>query len=257
MSYNQRYWIGKEERAKIAEEHTKKMASKYANEMHNSYQHTVVYSNGSQFSGDCNTGTPAITLVDMTSEMAVKHYHDGKTAVLNFASYKNPGGGFLAGSSAQEESLCHVSTLYNVLVQCNSYYEWNRQHLNNAMYTNRALYSPNIVFEYNNETVIADVITCASPNWSAANRYHRVSASDNNESLSSRIAFIKAIAEMQHVNTLILGAFGAGVFGQDAEKVASIMKETFSNTTISHIVYAVPKLKDASNYNAFEKIFGK
>ena len=34
---------------------------------------------------------------------------------LNFASYKNPGGKFMDGSSAQEECLCHESILYEVL----------------------------------------------------------------------------------------------------------------------------------------------
>nr|DAL81181.1 MAG TPA: poly(ADP-ribose) glycohydrolase [Bacteriophage sp.] len=32
-----------------------------------------------------------------------------KAAVLNYASYKHPGGYFLGGSSAQEEALCHLS----------------------------------------------------------------------------------------------------------------------------------------------------
>lgn len=35
-----------------------------------------------------------------------------KTAILNYASYKHPGG----GSSAQEEALCHESNLYPILL---------------------------------------------------------------------------------------------------------------------------------------------
>ena len=40
-------------------------------------------------------------------------HRDGKTAVLNFASYKNAGGKFMEGSSAQEECLCHVMVVYD------------------------------------------------------------------------------------------------------------------------------------------------
>lgn len=38
-------------------------------------------------------------------------YGYGRTAILNYASYKSPGGFFLEGSPAQEEALCHESIL--------------------------------------------------------------------------------------------------------------------------------------------------
>lgn len=66
---------------------------------------------------------------------------NGRTAILNYASYKSPGGFFLEGSPAQEEALCHESNLYPILLAFDrTYYAW----LNKALYLNRALYSSGI-----------------------------------------------------------------------------------------------------------------
>lgn len=48
----------------------------------------------------------------MYLERAASATNDGRLAILNFASAKNPGGGFLRGSQAQEECLARASTLY-------------------------------------------------------------------------------------------------------------------------------------------------
>ena len=73
-------------------------------------------------------------------------YPNLKTAILNFADYLTPGGGYLNGSGAQEEVLCHESNLYSVLTNFTDFYQWNREHINYHLYQNRAIYSPNIVF---------------------------------------------------------------------------------------------------------------
>ena len=93
-----------------------------------------------------------VFLCPENSVEAIFNHAAGRTAVLNFASYKEPGGKFIDGSRAQEECLCAESYLYNVLKRFQHYYDWNKhRHLDLAMYRNRALYTPNVVFFHNNQ----------------------------------------------------------------------------------------------------------
>src|SRR5690348_4739297 len=62
-------------------------------------------------------------------------------ACLNFASAKNPGGGFLNGSLAQEEALACASGLYPCLLKASEYYERNRAN-RSALYLDLAIFSP-------------------------------------------------------------------------------------------------------------------
>ncbi len=62
---------------------------------------------------------------------------------LNFASAMSPGGGFLAGSQAQEESLARATALYPCLVQMPQIYEQNRR-LNSPLFTDDMVYSPQV-----------------------------------------------------------------------------------------------------------------
>lgn len=252
--HNSYYWQKKNQRAETARAHMEKMESQYKDEIESSVRGTQVY----------GVGTPDIEtrikyIVSPTDSVtALFEYAKGITAMLNFASYKNPGGQFLNGSRAQEESLCHESTLYNVLKEFPDFYEWNARHLNNGLYQNRAIYSPDIVFTRNNKTCLCDVITCASPNWSAAS--HRVSAKENELALRSRIRFVLEIARDNQVNTLILGAFGCGVFQQDAAVVAKMFheaaEEIFQNYNITLVFAVIPALPgQPDNLKAFQSEF--
>jgi uncharacterized protein (TIGR02452 family) len=258
MAYIKEYWTDKEKRAEQARKHTKEMANTYGKRIKESVRDTIIY--GTDFvsnkSYSCNMDI-IIEPLDSVSSI-IKHAKDCKNqmAVLNFSSYKNPGGMFLNGSKAQEECLCHDSFLYNVLAQKREFYEWNNNHKNKALYLNRGLYSPNIIFNKNENYVSCDVITCAAPNKSAAQKYQNVSDEENTEVLKLRIKFVLDIAKDNHVDTLILGAYGCGVFGQDPKEVARIFKEYLETThkCFERVVFAIPKGRDG-NLEAFRSVF--
>lgn len=209
---------------------------------------------------------PEIIVDRLDSVKSMLQHRSGKTAVLNFASYKNHGGKFMEGSSAQEECLCHASTLYNVLRRFPSYYDWNKKHNNRALYTNRALYSEDVIFLDESvcvygadpEQVRADVITCAAPNYSAAGKYANVEMDENNAELFRRIKFVLDVAEENKVETLVLGAFGCGVFGQDAAVVAKYFKKCLDTYDyhFKKVYFSVLNRGKDDNYTKFRTIFG-
>ena len=258
---NNNYWNDSKNTAIKAKKWVDKMENEHPSEIAYSVENTMIYRKENlDFSWSKRYPQTTIKLEALDSVSAVFKFTDrnSKTAVLNFASYKQPGGMFLQGSKAQEECLCHESTLYNVLTRFeNSYYASNRKQLNRALYQNAALYSPNIYFERNDDSVKCDVITCAAPNFSAASRYCNISREENTDVLKSRIQFILYLAAKQQVDTLILGAFGSGVFGQDAKEVAKITMNLLKHYdgVFKKVVFAVINEKSA-NYQAFNEVIG-
>lgn len=173
----------------------------------------------------------------------------GNICVLNYASYKYPGGMFLLGSMSQEEALCHESTLYPVLKAFDdSYYQDNRSYLNRALYTNAALLSPDIIFEHDGQTKMANVLTCAAPNWGTANLYRHVSKAENDKVFQNRINFIFKILKFENIDTLIAGAWGCGVFGQDAKDTCKMFLN--AKNLPANLIFAIP---GDYHYNKFEE----
>lgn len=180
----------------------------------------------------------------------------GRTCILNFASYKRPGGGFLRGNTTQEESLCGVSTLYPVLKSFEqSYYNVNRLDLNRGMYTDKAIYSRDVVFFPTGHTPRDfDVLTCAAPNFSSGRRFGSVSREENYEYLAKRIRFIFDIAESEGVDCFVVGAWGCGAFKQDPGQVAKLLLNACNNTSIKRVVFAIPDA-DGKKFSAFDYVF--
>jgi len=258
--YIKEYWDGREKRAEQAVAHTEEMEKVYGREIRDAIEHTTVYD--VDFICDreqsCE-GKIALEPLDSVSAI-LKMAESSKRpmAVLNFSSYKNPGGGFLGGSKAQEECLCQESFLYNVLSRMTEkFYDWNNRNKNRAMYQNRGMYTPGVVFARDGKTAACDVITCAAPNISAAHRYQNVSYEENTKVLRERIRFVLDIARENQVNTLILGAYGCGVFGQKAAEVAGIFREYLETThrCFEQVIFAIPEGKDR-HYQTFAEVLG-
>lgn len=259
MSDNSCYWKNRKERKAKAAAWVNKMDAEYRQEIIESEKGTELYDEGSyppKWYTPETKRIPKVTLLDCDTVSAIFTVEgDVKLAVLNFASFKNPGGAFLDGSSAQEECLCHESFLYNVLQHHDDvYYSVNRRMLNKGQYCNRALYTPDIAFFHNGKSRKCNVITCAAPNYSVGLKYNLVTKEENSVALRSRIRFVFDIAAANKVDTFILGAFGCGVFSQDAAEVAGIMVDLLPNYCFENIVFAIPD-KNSKNYQAFENAF--
>ena len=243
----------KEERRIIAEEHHKYTKEKFSEETKNSISLTSVHDKA-EMTLETNNEKIVTTVVDMTSENAIFKYSDKKTCVLNFASFTRVGGGFIKGSIAQEEALCHASNLYDVLLNFKVLYDNNffdKKRLNHGLYTNFALYSPNICFIDKENVVNCDVITCAAPNLSVYGKDDET----YRDALYSRIKFILNTCELQGVKTLILGAFGCGVFKNEPKVVATIFKDILTKYSYSFekVVFAIPS--GNKNLDVFNEVF--
>ena len=259
MKYNtKKYWVNKEEKAGLALAHTKEMEDLYKDEIEDCIDETLAYNTNSKFIEKRLNNKQIIIVDEIDSVGAIFKYVNINeiTAVLNFASYNNPGGNFINGSKAQEECLCHESYLYNVLKGRIGYYKINHKNKNRSLYTDRALYSPNVRFTKECKDVFCDVITCAAPNKTAAQKYYNVSDEENSKVLKERIEFVLKIAQDNGVDNLILGAYGCGVFGQDPLEVAKIFKEFLSGKykCFNKVIFAIPNRLEM-NYRCFQKIF--
>ena len=90
--------------------------------------------------------------------------------ILNFASAKKPGGGFLNGAQAQEESIARSSTLYPSLLHpnCTPFYShW--VHHEDPFYTDAMIWSPSVVLFKNDRGVGKEPVFCAVLTSAAVN----------------------------------------------------------------------------------------
>jgi uncharacterized protein (TIGR02452 family) len=185
--------------------------------------------------------------------------------VLNFASARNPGGGFLNGAKAQEEDLARSSGLYPCLVGQELYYRSNREQ-DSMLYTDHLIYSPQVPWfrtrsrDLLDQVFVASVITAPAPNAGQALRRDPAAGEAIEAALRQRAGLVLALARAQGHRELVLGAWGCGVFMNDPAMVADafgrwLASETFAGA-FERVTFAIyDRSKGREVGAAFERRF--
>ena len=188
--------------------------------------------------------------------------------VLNFASARNPGGGFLGGAKAQEEELCRCSGLYRTLLTQPHYYKHNREQ-KTLLYSDFLIYSPGVPFirlstnePFLERPFVVSVVTAPAPNAGALSRNEPGAASHLPSTFERRWANVLAVAEHNRNRSLVLGAWGCGAFRNNAATVAATARSTLRSArfdgVFERVVFAIPGAGQRSleNLRAFRRVFG-
>ena len=205
---------------------------------------------------------PEVTVLDASATQAILDNGRGYAqfcdmAVLAFASFTNPGGGYIQGYLGQEATLCADSYLYNVLdKQRNWYGENRRRNINCELYRNRALVVPAVRFDRNHVHAYADVIVAAAPNAKRARQEYRVSDDALLDALRDRIRFVLAICDELGREKLVLGAWGCDNNGFDAEAVAELFRKELASGDfkVKQVFFAVPSTRWDEDFAKFEHV---
>ena len=165
---------------------------------------------------------PEVTVLDASATRAILDNGRGYAqfcdmAVLAFASFTNPGGGYIQGYLGQEATLCADSYLYNVLDKQRKWYGENRRrNINCELYRNDALL----------------------------------------DALHDRIRFVLAICDELGREKLVLGAWGCDNNGFDAEAVAELFRKELASGDfkVKQVFFAVPSTRWDEDFAKFEHV---
>lgn len=207
---------------------------------------------------------PRYEVVNESVVDTVVRYGSESCGVLNFASAKNPGGGFLNGSLAQEEALAVSSDLYISQLEAIQLYEINRRG-RSLLYTHNMIYSQGITFIRDGKmgllssSVAANILTAPAVNAGAYYQNEKGSKGTVLTVMEKRMRYILNVFAAMGDRTVILGAYGCGVFRNDTADVADIfyrlLKDEEMERFFERIVFAVYDPR-GQQYGVFEERFG-
>ncbi|MEW1905791.1 TIGR02452 family protein [Streptomyces sp. NPDC086147] len=189
-------------------------------------------------------------------------------AVLNFASARNPGGGYLNGAQAQEEALCRSSALHATLLRVPEYYAHHRAD-RDVFYSDRVIHSPRVpVFRDDRGDLLAEpftvgFLTSPAPNAGVVRRTAPERADRLPAALAARAERVLETAAAAGYRRLVLGAWGCGVFQNDPEQVAGAFTALLTGDGrfaghFEEVVFAVlDRASGAPTLAAFARVVGR
>ena len=212
---------------------------------------------------------PAIEVTHETTQIAARRLVESESVadlvMLNFASARNAGGGFINGAKAQEEDLCRCSGLYPCLISQHGYYEANRKN-ESAIYTDHLIYSPNVPWfrtrsrDDPHTLFLASVITAPAPNAGVVLSREADALPKIEAALRRRAGLVLAVAAGNGHRTVLLGAWGCGVFRNDPALVADAFGKWLESDKFAgafdRAVFAIyDRSKDQATLSAFKQRF--
>lgn len=227
----------------------------YEKETKEAMKNTEVIINGASLLREKGNKAQSIRVIHKGSVQTIEGVvTPSRVAVLNFADALTPGGLVWEGVETQEEDLCRCSNLYPCISQdkvFDDYYGYNRS-LENDIYSDRLIYSKDVLFFKDEDywcipiRTKCDVITCPAP----------VECSDK-QVFINRIKCIIGAAYSKGVDTLVLGGWGTGAFGNDSYLVATAFKEVLDEYKLFDVVYFPFKCSEtdpSDNYKVFKEV---
>ena len=194
-----------------------------------------------------------------------------KIGLLNFASATKPGGGFINGASAQEESIARSSTLHLSLDsrRATPFYELHIGDHRGGFYSHAMIYSPSVTIFRDDDghwlcPYHVDIVTSPAVNAGLVRKLRYGRRSDTERRIitvmKERMGRILALFERSGTRNLVLGSFGTGVFQNDIGSLAKIWGELLCAPgsrfagSFDEVIFAIPdgytRLKFEIGFNA-------
>lgn len=210
-------------------------------------------------SGETNFSVVNQTTLQAAAELLAKV--NDKVTCLNFASAKNPGGGFLNGSQAQEESLARSTSLYPTLLKNEEYYTLHRR-CRTCLYTDHMIYSPGVLVLRDDKGALLDtpfpidVITSPAVNAGAVRKNEANNIGQLEPVMRQRMLNFLLLCINEGCFNLVLGAWGCGVFMNDPALIARmwyelLVEEPRLQKYFKNICFAVLDRRERGTYATF------